>query len=196
MSQNLACYKKSRHLLGLCLLVLGLFILTHLPAQAHTRTEIGPYTVIVGWIDEPVIVNERNALVIDVHEGDEPVIGLEGTLDVTVLYAGRTFRGNLTPTGDPGVYTTEILPTRRGQYEVQLTGTIGDLAVDETIAPEEVLTAAVLQFPESPPDTLTLQDEIDGLSARLSTANNLAIGGIVAGVLGLLVGVAGLIRRR
>ena len=183
-------------LLTTCALILSSILLTHRLAQAHTRTEIGPYTVIVGWVEEPVIVNERNALVIDVKEGEEPVIGLEGTLNIVVLYAGRTFRGNLTPSGEPGVYTAEILPTRRGQYEVQLVGTIGDLEVDETVTPEEVLTAAVLEFPESPPDPLALQERIDGLSAQLSTARNLAMGGIGAGVLGLLVGVVALVRRR
>ena len=196
MIQNRYGHKQPLYVVSLLLLPLIFILVTTPSTQAHTRTEIGPYIVVVGWTDEPVIVNERNALVIDVHEGEEPVIGLEGTLDITVLYAGRTFRGNLTPTSEAGVYTTEILPTRRGQYEVQLTGSIGDLEIDETVKPEEVLTAAVLQFPESLPSTLALQNEIDSLSAQLRTVNNLAIGGIGAGVLGVLVGIVGLVRRR
>ena len=196
MTLHLYRCRRLLHVLSLCILLLGLTRITTSSVQAHTRTEVGPYVIIVGWTEEPVIVNQRNALVIDVHEGDEPVIGLEGTLDITVLYAGRTFRGNLTPTSTAGVYTTEILPTRRGQYEVQLTGSIGELEIDETVAPEEVLTAAVLEFPESPPDPLALQEEIAGLSARLNTATNLAIGGIAAGVLGLVVGAIGVVRRQ
>ena len=31
-------------------------------ALAHSRVEVGPYTIVVGWEKEPVIVGERNAM--------------------------------------------------------------------------------------------------------------------------------------
>ena len=152
---------------------------------AHTRVEIGPYTLILGWEFEPVIVGERNALVLEVLEGEAPVLGLEGTLRLDVLYGGRTFIGNLAPTTTPGLYRAEIVPTVRGQYEVQLTGSIADLTIDELLEPEEVLPARVLQFPESQPDPAEVQASIEALEQRVQTA-------VIVGAAGFLVGLVGI----
>jgi hypothetical protein len=178
-------------LIGLILLVIGVR-----PAFAHARVEIGPYVVIVGWKNEPVVVGERNALTIDVTKDDVPVEGLEGTLDVSVLYGGRTFTGNLGPTETPGIYAVEILPTVRGLYSVQLNGAIEDLQVDEIVEPEEVLPAAVLEFPESPPEARDLQASIDDLSSQLQTARILAIAGLALAVLAIGVAAAAILRKR
>jgi hypothetical protein len=158
------------------------------PLLAHSRVEIGPYAVVVGWLHEPPIVGERNALVIEISEGDVPVEGAEASLDVELLYAGRTFRTNLTPSLTPGVYTAELFPTVRGQYALRLFGSIGDLEVDETVEPEEVFPASRIQFPESQPDAGELQRafqaDLSALESQLQTARLLAIIGIVAGLLG------------
>jgi hypothetical protein len=166
------------------------------PAFAHSRVEAGPYVIILGWENEPVIVGERNALVIEVYEGDEPVTDLEGQIDLTVFYGGRSFIGQLAPTDKPGVYAAEIYPTLRGQYEVQLVGTIGTTSIDEILEPEEVLPANVLQFPESQPDPVALQDEITALQSELQTARMLAYGGLGAGILGIALGLAAFLRRQ
>ncbi|MEM7344070.1 MAG: hypothetical protein AAF485_07495, partial [Chloroflexota bacterium] len=83
------------------LTLIGAVLLQPEPALAHTRVEIGPYVIIVGWVEEPVIVGERNALLLEVTEGEEPIIGLESSLELEVLYAGRTFIGNVSPSGVP-----------------------------------------------------------------------------------------------
>jgi hypothetical protein len=177
-------------LIGLILLVIGVR-----PAFAHARVEIGPYVVIVGWKNEPVVVGERNALTIDVTKDDEPVEGLEGTLDANVLYAGQTFTGNLGPTETPGIYAVEILPTVRGLYSLQLSGAIEDLQVDEIVEPEEVLPATVLQFPESPPDARDLQSSIDDLSSQLQAARILGIAGVALAIVGIGVAAAAFLRK-
>lgn len=165
-------------------------------ALAHTRIEVGPYVLIIGWANEPTIVGERNAIVVEVTEDEAPVTGLEATLKLEVLYAGRTYRGNLAPAGEPGWYSAEIFPTVRGQYQVRLFGTIEDLALDETVEPEEVLGPEVLQFPEAQPDPRALQAAVDDLEARLATALTLAVGGLTVGLLGLGLGAFSLFRRR
>lgn len=166
------------------------------PALAHTRVEVGPYVIVLGWENEPVVVGERNALLIEVAEGEEPVVGLEGLLEITVLYGGRSFIGQIAPTEKPGVYAAEIFPTRRGQYEVHLTGRINDVAVDEFLEPEEVLPADILQFPETQPDPGAMQGEIETLARRVQTAQTFAYAGLAAGVIGILTAVAALVRRR
>jgi hypothetical protein len=165
-------------------------------ALAHTRVEIGPYAVVVGWLEEPAIVGERNAFTIEVSEDDAPVEGLAATLNVEVVYAGRTFRTDLNTTPTPGHYTAEIFPTIRGQYSVRLFGMINDLAVDEVIEPEEVFPAARIQFPEAQPDSFALQAEVVDLEAELQTARTLVFVSLGVGLLGVALAVYSLLRRR
>ena len=164
------------------------------PASAHTRVEIGPYVLILGWAREPVIVGERNALTLQVSEDEAPVTGLEGTLQIAVLYAGRTFIGNLAPTEVLGLYRVEIFPTVRGQYEVHLTGSIGDLSIDEIIEPEEVLPGRVLQFPERQPDLGELEASVAAVERRAQTAMIIGVVGIIAGLAGVSLAVLSLRR--
>jgi hypothetical protein len=166
------------------------------PALAHTRIEVGPYVIVVGWEKEPVIVGERNAILLEISEGDAPVTGAEGTLDLTLEYAGRTFRANLAPGAEPGTYLAEVVPTVRGQYTVHLSGAIGDTPVDERVEPEEVAAGAALQFPEEAPDTRELAQTVAGLEARLGRAYTLAAAGLAAGVIGIGLAVFALLRRR
>lgn len=164
------------------------------PALAHDRVEIGPFVIIIGWEKEPVIVGERNALYFEISEGDTPVE--DADLDVTVSYAGETFRGNLSPAGQSGVYTMELFPTVRGQYQVLLSGALGDTQINEVLEPEEVLPGAVLQFPEPAPDTLELQAAMDELSGTLQTALLLSVAALLLGGAALVVAVFGLVRSR
>jgi len=166
----------------------------------HERVEIGPYTVVVGWEQEPAIVGERNALVIEISESGSPVEGVEAALDAELLYGGRTFRTNLNPTVTPGIYTAEIFPTVRGQYSVRLFGAIGDLEVDEIIEPEEVFPASRIQFPQAQPDPVKMQQEFQAdiaeLQSQVGTARWLAVAGVAAGLLGTGLAVFVLWRQR
>jgi hypothetical protein len=178
------------------MLVLGLLLINSQSALAHTRVEVGPYAIVVGWAEEPAIIGERNALVIEVTEDEEPVTGVESTLSAELQYAGRTFSANLNPTPDLGWYSVEIFPTVRGQYALRLSGSIGDVAVDEVIEPEEVFSAARIQFPEAQPDPRDLQAEIDELTNQLESARSLAYVGIGIGALGIILAAVSLVRRR
>ncbi len=175
---------------------LSIFLVTAEPAQAHDRVEVGPYVIIIGWENEPPVVGDRNFLVIDITRDGEPVEEVEASLRLQVLYGGRTFTANLNPTATPGHYKVDMYPTVRGQYIVQFSGMIEDLEVNVESEPEEVLPAAVLQFPESPPETTELQTEIDDLTAQLETARLLSISGIVLGLIGTIVGAVGMLLKR
>lgn len=165
-------------------------------ALAHTRVEVGSYAIVVGWLVEPPIVGERNALTIEISESELPVTGAEATLDVEVLYGGRTWRVNMNPTETPGLYTATIFPTVRGQYTVRLFGTLPNAEVDVPVDPEEVMPASNLHFPQPLPDTIALQEQVDQLQAELQSARILTYvsGGIA--LLGFVLGVIGLLRRR
>ena len=177
------------------LAVIGL-IQTTQPALAHTRVEVGPYAIVVGWLAEPPIVGERNALTIEISENEQPVPGAEATLDVEVLYGGRTWRVNMNPTETPGLYTATLFPTVRGQYTVRLFGTLSNTEVDVTVDPEEVLPASNLHFPQPLPDTIALQEQVDQLQAELQSARTISYLGGGVGLLGVVLGLVGLLRRR
>ena len=163
--------------------------LSVMPSLAHVSFEEGPYHVVVGWVNEPVIVGERNGITVSVSEDGVPVNGQATSLEIAIQYAGRTFLGNLTTTDVSGVYEVEIYPTVQGQYEVQVTGLIGNTKVDKTVEPEEVLPGKVLQFPETQPTPRELQLFIVDLENRIrktyvlvaasSILSLLAIGGLV-----------------
>jgi len=178
-----------RHYLVAFVLALGLLGAVSRPALAHTRVEIGPYVIVVGWSQEPAIVGERNALILEISQNDAPVVGAESGLDAELSYAGRTFRTNLVPSETPGLYTAEIFPTVRGQYALRLFGRLGDLEMDETLEPEEVFPASRIQFPEPQPDLRELQKEWESRLARVEsqsqTGRLLAIGGLVTGLIGI-----------
>lgn len=172
------------------------FIQTTQTALAHTRVEVGPYAIVVGWLVEPPIVGERNALTIEISENELPVTGAEATLDVEVLYGGRTWRVNMNPTETPGLYTATLFPTVRGQYTVRLFGMLPNTEVDVPIDPEEVLPASNLHFPQPLPDTIALQEQVDQLQAELQSARTLSYVGGGLGLLGIVLGLVGLLRRR
>jgi len=153
------------------------------PLLAHVSFESGPYDVVVGWSNEPVIVAERNGITVSVTEEGVPVLGLATSLEIEIRYAGRTFLGNLAPTDLPGVYEAEVYPTVQGQYEVKLTGTIGDTKVYRIVEPEEVLPGKVLQFPEAQPSPRELQLSINDLDERVRKSYMLAAASAMLGLL-------------
>ncbi len=163
--------------------VLG-FLLTATAVYAHGDVALGPYNVVAGWEVEPPIVGERNAIVLTFSKEGEPVTNVDESLTINIIYAGKVFAGRVEQTAVSGQYRIELLPTVRGQYHVQIVGTLGDTAVDATLEPEEVLPADTLQFPEQPADLATLQSNIDKLTSRVQTA-------IIAAAIGLLAGLAG-----
>lgn len=181
------------------MLLLGL--LAAPAAHAHTRVTVGPYDIVVGWVTEPPIVGERNALLVEIWQDGAPVEGAEASLGAVILYGGRTFQANLNPMpGRPGQYAAELVPTVRGQYSVQLTGSLGELSVDETLEPEEVFPADRLQFPEAQPDARELQQRLESsvaaLESQVRTARLLAIGGLALGLAGFGLAFAGWRRGR
>ena len=178
------------------LLVMIVFTQATSTAMAHTRVEVGPYAIVVGWLQEPPIVGERNALTIEISEDEVPVTGAEATLDVEVLYAGRTWRVNMNPTETPGLYTAVLFPTVRGVYTTRLFGALGSTDVDVQIDPEEILPASNLHFPEPLPDPIALQEQVDLLQAELQTARTWSYVGAGGGGLGILLGLIGLLRRK
>jgi hypothetical protein len=173
------------------------------PALAHEERTVAGYDLEVGFIAEPVYVGERSGLEIHVTKEEQPVEGLETTLKATVVFG--TQQRDLTLAAreeDPGWYESVFIPTAAGKYTFHLTGTIEGQAVDEsfTSSPtgfDEVQEAASGQFPNVLATTAELSaDAQKGADAagQLPLAIGLGAAGVVLGLIGLAVGLAG--RRR
>jgi hypothetical protein len=164
----------------------GLFALMALilnvqPALAHETITIGDYTLEVGWLSEPPVVGQHNAIVVNVSTGDEQPVEDVSSLTLTISYGGQQKTLTLEPVDEhsSGQYMAPVLPTVAGEYSVIFGGTLGDTAVEAETHVEEVQPADTLAFPnvESTPQETN----------SLGMTEWLAIAGFVSGVAGLIL---------
>jgi hypothetical protein len=168
-------------------------------ALAHERRIVGPYTFVVGWINEPAYVNVMNSLDLTVTEtnGGKAIEGLDKTLEADLTFGGSTTPLPLTLAarfGQPGKYSGFVLPTRVGEYIFHITGTVGTTNVDEKFESGpgrfgSIESTDALQYPAK------LVSNTD-LAARLDQLQTIVIAGIILGGLALLASAAGLVTRR
>ena len=182
-----------------CAVAVLLLLAAPFVALAHEAVTVGPYTLEIGWVDEPPLVGVKNAVFISIvkTDGEEPVEAVS-TLEVTVSTGGKNRTLDLHPAGEeqPGQYAADFIPTRRGTYTVKLGGKIEDTPVDVSADIEEVTDAAGLQFPESVPDAQTLNEIVSRAEAAANSANTTAVVGVALGALGVLLGGFALLRGR
>jgi hypothetical protein len=179
--------------------VLSSFALNTNVALGHERRTVGPYTFVVGWINEPSYVNLLNSLDLTVTQtGDgKAVEGLEKTLKADLTYGGLTTPQPLVIAarfGQPGKYSGYVVPTKTGEYTFHITGTVGTMNVDESFESGpgrfgSIESTDSLQYPQK------LASSSD-LAARLDQLQTLVIVGVVLGGLALLASAAGLVVRR
>lgn len=176
---------------ALAVATLSLAAFAH-PAEAHERRTLGPYQVVVGWLNEPAFAGSENAVDFRVTDArttpPKNVEGLEKTLTVEVFQAGSTtpFRAVFrTRFGVPGAYAADILPTREGAYRFVVTGKIEALDVNETFESgpgrfDEIKSVSALQYPDKVPAGAVLSRRLDDLR---STAEQVRIIAVLALVL-------------
>jgi hypothetical protein len=168
-------------------------------ALGHERRVVGPYTFVVGWINEPSYVGLLNSLDLTVTEtnGGKAVEGLDKTLKADLTFGGSSTPQPLTLAarfGLPGKYSGYVVPTKTGDYTFHVTGTVGTMNVDEKFESGpgrfgSIESTDPLQYPQK------LVSNAD-LAARLDSIQTLVIAGIVIAGIALLLGVGGLVMRR
>jgi hypothetical protein len=167
---------------------------THI-ALGHERRAVGPYTFVVGWLNEPAYVNLLNSLDLTVTEtsGGKAVEGLEKTLTVDLIFGSTTPQPLVIAArfGMPGHYAGYVMPTKVGDYTFHITGTVGTTKVDEKFESGpgrfgSIESTDPLQYPQK---VVSNSD----LAARLDQLQTLVIAGIVLGGLALLASAAGLV---
>jgi hypothetical protein len=157
---------------------------------AHEEITVGDYTLEIGWLSEPPVVGQQNAIVVNVvtTSDKKPVEDVSG-LTVTVSYGGQEKTLTLQPLGEdtPGQFIAPLIPTIPGQYTIKLGGTLGNTAVSAEVQPEEVGNADTLQFP----NVAAAADE----SAGTGMTSWLVYLSLLIGVIALVLGVMALRKR-
>jgi hypothetical protein len=167
-------------------LFVGLMALLALPVAAHEGREVGEYSIAFGWKVEPAYAWQANGPEVYVethHEGEDehedehsdepnPLEGVEISLQAEVTFGDQSMVIQLEPAfGEIGHYVGDLTPTLPGDYTFHITGTIGDVAVDETF------TSADGEFGSVEPQTDVLfplpaggdlQAQIAALEARIA----------------------------
>ena len=173
-------------------------------ALAHERRDVGKLQFVVGWIGEPSIIGEPNGIDLRITDkaSGQPVEGAEKTLKATVAFGGA--QPKEFPLKDrfgmKGAYTADIIPTRAGAYIFTFTGTVGDEPVNQTFESgpgrfDDVQSAADMQFPATVPYAGDLVSQVQADEARASQATTFGYLGTGLGLVGVLVGLAALLRR-
>lgn len=185
------------------------------PVLAHEHRTVGSIAMTVGWGDEPPYTGMKNTVqVILADKAGKPITDLTDTLKVEVRFGtqssgpldierafGRTF-------GRPGDYRAQIAPTRPGTYSFHFTGTVDNQKIDETFTSSDktfdnVQDATAIEFPAKDPSPADLNGLVQRLGPRVdeagaAAARGTALGtiGLVAGIVGIIVGLGAMRRRR
>jgi hypothetical protein len=180
-------------------IVASSFVFTSNVAFGHEHRSVGPYTFVVGWMNEPAYVNAANGLTLDVTEtsSSKPIAGLATTLHAEVIVGGGAKKLALelaTDEATPGHYAGSFIPTKVGDYIFHIFGDAGSTKVDERFESgpntfDGVVSTDQLQFPDRVPANADL-------AARLDSMQTLVVAAIVIGALALITSVSALAMRR
>lgn len=174
-------------------------------ALAHEQRDVGTYHFVAGFLSEPSIQDQMNGidLTISTVADKKPVTGAEKTLKAEVIVGGNAKVMPLPLTarfGMPGKYAAYFIPTMAGSYTFHITGAINGDKIDQRFESgpgrfEDVQAAQSLQFPIKLQDPAVQQSQLAAAQSAADQGRTLGIAGLVAGVLGLVIGGVAIARK-
>lgn len=190
-------------------------------AYAHTIDSVGEYRVEIGWMSEPVVSGETNAIefyVSPLEHGMEledqvfenGVVGLKNTVKIKLIFKDESITLPLSPDHDiPGKYYAFVNPTVSGFYQVNILGTIADTPISLSMHPPKVAERSYIEFPE--PSDITMTQMIDGHTALIedlndlkesvdvleeTQSNNVGYAGVGVGIVGTVIAIIALVKSK
>ncbi|HEV3475414.1 MAG TPA: hypothetical protein VG602_08615 [Actinomycetota bacterium] len=200
--------RRAGAVLGAILAALVVPALTAGPAAAHETREVGDYTFVVGWYDEPAFANQPNGPEVTITRGPKETPIVESVdLQVDVTFGGETVTYPLEPAfvagvfGDPGNYSADLFPTRPGTWEFRIYGTVVGQEVDETFTSGEetfsdIEDPAEIAFPVADPNNQQLASRLEEEADEAGSARVFGVIGVVLGAVALIIAGMVLLRRR
>jgi hypothetical protein len=180
---------------------LALVALPGIVSAHETRTVAGKYKFVVGFLNEPAIVDQPNSIDLTVTDSStgQPIMGLEKSLKAQIIFGGESENVTLEPRFNaPGKYNAYVIPTKSGTWKFHFTGKVNNDSIDElfTSGPNrfsDVGSAADLQFPAKSSTLVDLSAQSSAAQSSATSAQNSARTGMILGAIGVAVGAAGLI---
>ncbi len=188
-------------------------------AYGHTVDSVDRYRLEIGWMNEPVVSNETNAIELYVSELEpnlsleeqqftNGIVGLEDTLKIELVYKSEKIILPVSPDHNiEGKYYGFVNPTVSGFYQANVLGVINDTPISLSMHPPKVEERTFIEFPE--PADITVTQIIDGHTALIediheikeSVANlngksDMSYVGIILGVAGVVVATIAISRTR
>jgi hypothetical protein len=168
-------------------------------ASAHEKRQVGAYTFVVGFLNEPAVVDQPNSIDLTVTDTyNQPVTGAEKTLKAQIVSGGSTQDMSLTPRFNaPGKYNAVFIPTKSGTWKFHFTGNVNGQTVDETFTSgpntfSDVNATDTLAFPVKTGDRTTANEQTAAAKSTADSAQSSANTGMVLGIVGIIVGALGL----
>jgi len=179
---------RNRLVIVIALVLLALTI-SFAPLLAHEGREVGEYSVVFGWRNEPAIAGVINGPEVFIeaahseeataeadHDDEEanPFEGIEINLQVEVTFGDQSMTLPLYQAfGEPGHFIADLIPALPGDYTFHLTGNIGDIPVDETFSSADgqfstVEPASDITFPSLDAVGGDAAARIEALEARIA----------------------------
>jgi hypothetical protein len=153
-------------------------------AYGHTVDAVGEYRVEIGWMNEPVVSGETNAIEFYVspliacpeiskaskcaesQEFQNGISDLRKTVKIKLIYKDESITLPLSPDHNiSGKYYAFVNPTVSGFYQANILGTIVDTPISLSMHPPKVSERAYIEFPE--PSDITITQMIDGHTALI-----------------------------
>jgi len=187
----------------------------------HTVDSVGEYRVEIGWMNEPVVSGETNAIEFyvsplepDLELEDQifenGILGLKKTVKIQLIYKDENIILPLSPDHNiSGKYYAFVNPTVSGFYQANILGTIKDTSISLSMHPPKVDERSNIEFPE--PSDLTVTQMIDGHTVLIEDVsnlkktvndlektqlNNVGYVGIGVGIIGIVVAVIALAKSK
>ena len=203
------------------LLILFMLIIPSLAgiAYGHTIDSVGEYRVEIGWMNEPIVSGETNAIefyVSPLEPGIEledqvfqnGITGLKNTVKIKLIFKDESITLPLSPDHDiSGKYYAFVNPTVSGFYQANILGTIVDTPISLSMHPPKVAERSYIEFPE--PSNITITQMIDGHTALIEDLNDLKesvdileetqsnnVGYAGIGVIGITIAVIALVKSK
>lgn len=181
-------------LLGALAVIVSTQLAAATVAEAHERRMVGPYQLVVGFLNEPAYAGGFNAVDLTVTDTrttpPKAVEGVEKTLAVEVFSGGLTapFKPPLAARfGLPGKYAAYFIPTQVGAYRFVFTGTVETQTVKETFESGpgrfgDAEDPAAIQYPAKVPEAAALGEKLDAIDRDLGSIRAIAIVALVLAV--------------
>jgi hypothetical protein len=144
-------------------------------ASAHVVRTVGPYSVEMGWGNEPPLAGFENFVEVKVTGPGGPVADLGPDAAVAVSFGDAQKQVPLLPTEEPGEFHATLVPTRPGTYALQVEATVDGREISTGAKCSEgtfdcVIGASEVQFPVADPTAGEVADRVSNTLPRAEEA--------------------------